>query len=91
MSDDHHLFVIPGSNLASVSSQPRKVARQFELHFSAVDTHYLTSEGPPRPPSPEEPQVQDDPEARKALDECSQDLEALVKELEEFEQTMDCS
>ena len=93
-SDDQQLSIIPGSNVVFFSPQPRKVARQFELHFSAADTHFLTRYGPtapPTPPVPDQPQVQDDEEAKKVLDECTQTMEELARELEEFEHAMDCA
>ena len=87
-SDNHQLCVIEGSSVISVNLQPMKVARQFELGFSAGETHYLSQDYAettiPKEKN-EPPKVEDDPEARRELDECSRSLDELCSEIEELE------
>ena len=91
-SDDQQLCIIPGSSLVHVNPQPIKVARHFELGFTAGETHYLMSDGPYVPNTPQqpmEPKVEDDLEARRVLDVCSRDLDNLYHEIEELEMELD--
>ena len=89
-SDDHQLSMIPGSSVISVNTQPLKVARQFELAFSAGETHYLTSDCPPSCiiPAVEHPKVESDPEAMRELDKCVEDLEQVCRDIELLEQEL---
>lgn len=90
-SDDQQLSAIPGSDVIYINPQPRKVARVFDLGFSARDTHFLMqdSELPlPNNQTPIQPKVEDDKEAQRILDECAQDLDALYHEIEKLEENL---